>query len=306
MNPLISKFQKRGIYFGTSSWKYTGWKGLVYQKSYKTEKEFEEKCLEEYAENFTCVGIDHTFYNWPTLKAMTKYNEQTPDGFKFGMKATEAVTILKYPKLPRYGKRAGTDNADFLKAEAFLEAFIPNIEPIKQKIGVIMFEFSHFYPGSIDSGQEFVNRLGTFLNTLRSETDLPFAVEIRNQSWLKEPYFKMLEENKVGHVYNSWTKMPPIGEQLSLSQKNTFPHYTSRLLLEPGTKYEEAVEAYSPYNKIMRPIPTMRKDTATLIVDAIEKGIPAYIFVNNRAEGCAPKTIDAILEEIPSRVKEIL
>lgn len=302
MNPKIPLLAKKNVYLGTSSWKYAGWKGLVYEKKYQTEKEFEANCLEEYAQHFSCVGIDHTFYAWPSHKAMDKYNAQTPEHFKFGLKATEKVTIFKYPNIPRYGKEAGKENKEFLNAQLFLEAFVPNIEPIKEKVGVVMFEFSHFYPGSISSGHEFTERLGSFLNAIRKESTIPIAVEIRNQTWLKDPYFEMLTKNKAAHVFNSWTKMPAIGEQVKLAHAHAMPLYASRLLLEPGTKYEHAVEAFSPYEKIQNPLPNVRKDTATLIINAIDKGVPAYVFVNNRCEGCAPKTIDAILEEIPSGI----
>lgn len=279
---------------------------MVYKRPYATEKEFEANSLEEYAEQYTAVGIDHTFYAWPGLKTITKYNEQTPDHFKFAFKATEKVSILKYPNISRYGKDAGKANEGFLNASLFLENFLPAIESIQSKVGVIMFEFSHFYPGSISSGKEFVDRLGAFLGAIRKECALPLAVEIRNQTWLKDPYFAMLEKNQVGHVYNSWTKMPAIGEQLEASRKFTEPQYTSRLLLEPGTKYEEAVEAYAPYEKIQNPLPRVRKDTVKLIIEAIKRKKPAYILVNNRCEGCAPKTIEMILEEIPAWVMEAL
>ena len=43
----------------------------------------------------------------------------------------------------------------------------------------------------------------------------------------------------------------------------------------------------------------LRKDAADLIRWASDMGVPAYTFVNNRFEGCAPKTIDGILEGSP-------
>src|SRR5947199_23451 len=114
MDSRLASLREKHVYIGTSSWKYPGWKGLIYKKPYRTEKEFNETCLVEYAENFTAVGVDHTYYAWPTPKAFSHYISQTPPDFRFGLKATEKTTVFQYPKLKRYGKDAGTLNASFL------------------------------------------------------------------------------------------------------------------------------------------------------------------------------------------------
>lgn len=297
MEERIERYQKQGVYFGTSSWKYPGWKGLVYTKGYKTEKEFNEKCLEEYAEHYPAVGVDHTFYAWPTPKGMQKYVDQTPPYFRFGLKVTERITILRYPKLPRYGKEAGNNNPEFLSPKAFVEQFLTPLEPFKDRLAPLMLEFAHFYPGMIESGTEFVRLLDQFFDEV-SQSGFRFAVEIRNSHWLKPAYFQMLQKHNVSHVFNSWTKMPTIEEQLELTKEVHFPSYIARVLLRQGVQYEKAVEAYSPYDKIQDPQPALRRGSAHLVRRALQLGVPAYVFVNNRAEGCAPKTIDGILEEI--------
>ena len=35
------------IYLGTSSWKYEGWQGMVYNKHYPSKKAFRQRCLTE-------------------------------------------------------------------------------------------------------------------------------------------------------------------------------------------------------------------------------------------------------------------
>ena len=62
---------KRGVYFGTSSWKYPGWLGSIYTEDrYITrnkfsKKKFEDTCIREYAETFPAVGGDFSFYQFP-------------------------------------------------------------------------------------------------------------------------------------------------------------------------------------------------------------------------------------------------
>ena len=296
LSEKLRALAQRQIYFGTSSWKYEGWKGLVYHRPYTSEKQFNEECLTEYSGIYPTVGVDHTYYAWPSPTTFEKYVDQTPEDFLFGLKATERVTVFQYPKLKRYGKDAGKINESFLDANLFAENFLAPLEPFKDRLGPIMFEFSQFYPGMIASGSEFTERLEKFLSALRAYPGFQFAVEMRNQNWLKAPYFEMLERQDTGHVFNSWTRMPPIDEQLKAAEKFKPPVYVARLLLEPGTKYEEAVEAYSPYREIQNPLPSVRAATAALVVRAIQFGVPAFVFVNNRSEGCAPRTIEAILE----------
>jgi len=105
----------------------------------------------------------------------------------------------------------------------------------------------------------------------------------------------MLVDNGAGHVFNSWTRMPDLEEQLALTSEFRFPNLVSRLLLKPGVKYEKAVEIFSPYDRIQDEHPDIRAAAADLIRRALEQGVPAFVFVNNRCEGCAPKTIEGIL-----------
>jgi uncharacterized protein YecE (DUF72 family) len=295
MNAKIVELLTKRIYIGTSSWKYPGWKGLVYHRKYKSEKEFQEKCLGEYAEHYAAVGVDHTYYAWPLPSTFEKYFAETNDSFRFCLKATEATTVFKYPNLKRYGKVAGKLNPEFLDPAAFADKFLLPLEPYKHRMGPILLEFSQFYPGMLSSGAEFTERLEHFLKRVTHISGFSYSVELRNAGWLKEPYFKMLVDNGVGHVFNSWTRMPELAEQLKLTESIKFPHMAARLLLKPGVKYEKAVEIFSPYDRVQDEHPDIRGATADLIRRALEQGVPAFVFVNNRCEGCAPKTIEAIL-----------
>ena len=70
--PKLRALAERGIYFGTSSWKYDGWLGSIYDRArYETrgkfsKAKFEENCLTEYAHTFPAVCGDLTFYQFPT------------------------------------------------------------------------------------------------------------------------------------------------------------------------------------------------------------------------------------------------
>jgi len=104
----------------------------------------------------------------------------------------------------------------------------------------------------------------------------------------------VLREQNVAHVFNAWTRMPSIGEQVLVPGAFTAPFVVVRALLRPGRAYAEAVEAFAPYDRIREPNPQLRADLVELIRRALALRIPAYVLVNNRAEGNAPLTIAAV------------
>ena len=86
-----------------------------------------------------------------------------PDDFRFGFKVTDAVTIKKFPNLARFGAKAGQPNPNFLNAELFADAFLKPCEEIRGKVGVLMFEFTRFWPSDYEHGRDFVGDLDKFL-----------------------------------------------------------------------------------------------------------------------------------------------
>jgi hypothetical protein len=92
--------------------------------------------------------------------------DQVPDDFRFGFKVTDALTINTFPKLDRFGPKAGQRNPDFLNADLFATSFLKPCEDIREKIGVLMFEFSRFWSSDYEFGREFVANLDLFLGKL--------------------------------------------------------------------------------------------------------------------------------------------
>ena len=67
-----------------------------------------------------------------------------------------------------------------------------------------------------------------------------------------------------------------------------------RALLRRGRPYEQAVSQFSPYKEIQDANVPARNAIRSVIHRARERNEPSYIFVNNRLEGNAPQTIEAI------------
>ncbi|RMF84365.1 MAG: DUF72 domain-containing protein [Nitrospinota bacterium] len=295
----LPALQQQGIFFGTSSWKYEGWKGIVYCRDYKNKRDFEARCLEEYATIFPTVGIDFTFYTWPDPRVLQRYYETTPASFTMALKVTEQITVKRWPTHKRYGKLGGQENPLFLDPEAFKTQFLARVEVLREKLGPIIFEFGTFFPGVIRRGAEFVERLDRFLAAIPQ--GYPYAVEVRNRSFLHPDYFACLRRHRVAHLFNSWTRMPRIGEQLCHPDSITGDFLVVRALLLPGRRYEEAVQAFAPYDRIKEPSPELRADLVTVVERARAEGKRAFIYVNNRAEGSSPHTIAAVVSLLEQR-----
>jgi hypothetical protein len=78
----------------------------------------------------------------------------------------------------------------------------------------------------------------------------------------------------------------------------TAPYTVLRLLTPLKMTYEAAKKRAEPYNKIVGALPEMRRETVTLVNQAIKEKQQAYVLVNNRSEGNAPLTIQAIMDQL--------
>ena len=72
----------------------------------------------------------------------------------------------------------------------------------------------------------------------------------------------------------------------------------ARFLLTPGRKYEEAVKTFQPYDKVREQNPDARAAGKALVAEGKVAGPDrkTFIYINNRLEGNALETIDAMLE----------
>ncbi len=130
----VAELAAKGVYLGTSSWKYEGWMGQLYTPTryeYRgkvAKTRFERGCLSEYAEAFKTVSVDAAYYDFPRPEFLQKLADAVPGDFQFGFKVTDTVEIKKFPNLPRLGAKAGQPNQDFLNADLFATAFLKPCE----------------------------------------------------------------------------------------------------------------------------------------------------------------------------------
>jgi len=289
------------VRFGTSTWTYEGWQGQIYRRKY-AKTTFARECLGEYCQYlyngeplFRTVGNDSTFYRPSTASQLRHYLNQIPEDFEMCFKVWEEITIPGFARQIRYGLKAGQPNPRFLDAKLFIDFVLTPYREAKFEphMGPLLFEFQQHGMSTSD----FCARLDRFFGQL--PRDLRYAVEIRNGGLLGPDYRKVLESHGIAHVYNHWSYMPPLAQQHQRMQERfTAPFTVIRLLTPLNMPYEVAKKRAAPYNKIVGALPQMRKETVSLIKQTVGENRQAYVLVNNRSEGNAPLTVQALASSL--------
>jgi uncharacterized protein YecE (DUF72 family) len=297
--PQLRALAEEGIYFGTSSWKYPGWIGSIYSpERYLTNQKhskakFEATCLQEYAKTFPVVGGDFSFYKFYDDDYWKRFFDDIPASLLFAMKATETLTVARWTKQSN-PKLAGQENPEFLDAKLFRKRFIDPLEPYAERLATIIFEFGTLPKAVFKAPGDFYAALDPFL------ADLPegylYSVEIRNAEYLTPQYFDLLSRRNVAHCFNAYTRMPGLDEQVQLEGAFTADFTACRALLKQGRGYSDAVDTFQPYNKIQEPNERARFGLAGIAKESKKRMKPAFLMINNRLEGNAPGTIEAVVQ----------
>ena len=104
------------------------------------------------------------------------------------------------------------------------------------------------------------------------------------------------------YLYNHWCFMPGLAEQHQRMQDFTATFTVLRLLAPLGMTSEAAKKRAAPYDKIVGELPEMRAETVDLVRQAVSRRLRVYVLVNNRTEGNAPFTIQALVDALREEV----
>ncbi len=277
-----------GLRMGTMSWSFAGWRGIVYGKEAEP-KLLAEAGLTAYGKHplLRAVEIDRSFYEPLPAKYFEQVRQQVPDDFRFLVKAHEDCSQPQFPRHARYGKKQGELNGRFLDPSYAVDAVVgPAVEGLGEKLGALLFQFP---PQDARAPQAFAERLGAFLQKL--PRGVPYAVELRNPELLTPAYGRALEHTGAVHAHNVWGSMPSVLAQARLIPPIARKPLIVRWLMRSGDDYEGARSRFLPFSKLAEPDLQNREDIATLIAKALAHGVPAFVLVNNKAEGCAPESI---------------
>ena len=119
-----------GIRIGTCSWKYPGWRGIVYSDAATPDY------LAEYAQRFDVVEVDQWYWSLfgpdkvvlPQPKTVAVYAAAVPDGFRFGVKLPDALTLTHFR--PKAKSDPLVPNPHYLSVD-LLHTFLERLEPLR-------------------------------------------------------------------------------------------------------------------------------------------------------------------------------
>jgi len=159
------------ILIATSGYYYNDWQGVFYPPELPPNQR-----LKYYADRFPFAEINATYYRQPTAKMFARMLAQTPDSFRFVVKAYKGLTHERQ------------DSAEFL---TFLTGLRPLVET--DRLICILAQF----PYSFHNTKE--NR--DYIECLRDRlAGLPVAVEFRNQNWAQTGTFELLSRHGLAYV----------------------------------------------------------------------------------------------------------
>jgi uncharacterized protein YecE (DUF72 family) len=283
---------QRTLRFGTCSWKYPSWAGLVYSSA-------EANFLAEYAERYPTVEIDQWFWSLfdtdsiglPQISTVAEYLSAVPDDFQFTIKAPNSITLTHFCKK---GNQRGTgENPYFLSPKLFAD-FLDRISAMRSQTALIMLQFEYLNRQKMGGADEFLRRLETFLEEVGAEW--PLGVEIRNPNFLKSPYF---ETHDVTPVFCEGYFLPPVVSVYEEHKERLSGTGMLRLLGPDRQGIEKATG--KKWNRIVAAKDEGLPAIADMIVDMIARGLDVIVNVNNHYEGSAPLSIERLERLVDER-----
>lgn len=272
------------IKFGTCSWNYDSWVGLVYP----TKMDRAVQYLPYYSQEFPTAEIDSWFYRIPSETDVREYKDAVPSDFRFTCKVPRQISLTHHRQ--RKKNQPLQKNRDFLSVSVF-EEFVFLVEPLVDQIDALMFEFEYLNKQKMESVDQFVELFSEFLAKLPE--GLPYAVETRNSNYLKTPYYKMVADNKLIHVFSEKIYMPHIYEVYPEIEEHLRSEKSVVRLLG-GDRKEIEKKTNGQWNEIVEAKDDLDKITG--MIKKLSGKMEVTVNVNNHYEGSAPKTIERLMD----------
>ena len=155
------------VLVGTSGYNYPEWRGTFYPEKFSTAK-----MLAYYAERFTTVEVNYTFYRLPTEKLLAGWAAGTPEAFSFTLKAPRRIT----------------HDAKLQRCEDLVQTFCRTARTLGPKLATLLFQLPPTF-------KKDATVLKAFLELLPEGTRV--ALEFRHPSWFDVEIFDALRARNI-------------------------------------------------------------------------------------------------------------
>jgi uncharacterized protein YecE (DUF72 family) len=155
------------FFAGTSGWAYPSWKPDFYP-----HKLAHKNFLGFYSTQLNTVEVNFTFRQLVKDTTVQKWIAETPDNFRFGVKAHQVITHIKRLK----------------KTEDFVLRFLQTVQPLAQagKMGPVLFQLPPNMKADAAILREFLAALSRGVRA---------AFEFRHESWFNDEIFEILRSS---------------------------------------------------------------------------------------------------------------
>lgn len=151
------------FWIGTSGYNYKEWKGPFYPPELA-----EQEMLKYYAQRFSSVEINYTFYRMPNVRTLQGWAKETPECFTFTLKAPRRIT----------------HDLRLRDAGDPLTYFCDTAKALKGRLGALLFQLPPFLKKDLSRLEDFLHQLPPGFRP---------AFEFRNQTWFTDDVYECLQ-----------------------------------------------------------------------------------------------------------------
>lgn len=278
------------IRFGTCSWKYESWKGLIYPETEKFNY------LKEYSNHYNTVEIDQWFWSLfapskvvlPQKKVVAEYKYSVNEEFLFTIKVPNSLTLTHFYRKNK--TESLVKNPFFLSSDLY-EQFIDLIKPLHNQIACLIFQFEYLNKEKMESQILFQNLLHSFITKI-PDLRIPIGIEIRNPSYLNKNFFEFIEQLKLVPVLLEGYYMPSVFETYNKFKTNFVETVVFRLHGPDRMGIEKL--SNENWNQILIDRTKELEKLSELFRALLNRKLDLFINVNNHFEGSAPLTIQKL------------
>ncbi len=248
------------VHLGASGFSYVDWVGPFYPAGTR-KGDF----LGYYAQHFSALEINYTYYRLPTAATMARLIEKSEGKVRFAVKLTDLFTHHR-----NYSKK------DVL-------AFANAMEPLAEagQLGCLLAQFPYSFKPTRPEWAYLKELLLQFQS-------FPMVTEFRQSDWVKPAFFDWLQEHKIGFCCVDEPHLPGLLPPLDIvTSPIAYVRFHGRNN-EKWWKHDRPEERYDyryPSEELREWLPRLRNMAAN--------SEELYIFFNNHFEG---KAIDNALE----------
>jgi uncharacterized protein YecE (DUF72 family) len=188
------------LFAGTSGFSYSSWKGGFYPRSLSGPK-----MLRYYSERLNGLEVNGSFYRTTPESTLLKWAAETPEGFRFCMKANRGLTY----------------SAEAFDKVGLARLFSQRISLLGERLGPVLLQFPPTRQKNV-----------ALLESLLSALERPAAAEFRHESWFDEDTYRVLREHRGALVVTDEEKWPraPLVALGSVAYFRLRRGYTTRAL----------------------------------------------------------------------------